>query len=249
MPPKAGTENQSPAQDTSLWWTREESASFLRVSAQTLRNYEKKGFLASQRAVRGDALGRKQEILLYDPREVARVRDVIREQSKKAAHLTTKDTSSWVTRNECIDAMSISGQTLRNYESQGILHPERVLRADKRGHMQVVVVYDPKEVARLPRGVAKSFSREPGEIAARCYELFEQGKTFTEIVMSLRQTSDTVHALHERWLDDGGSRLVITPEAKDALEKLVGPFSDVADLIHHVTALSYAQKKTTDGNG
>lgn len=221
--------------NTSAWLTREESAHLLGVSAQTVKNYEKKGLLRPERVSRRDIKGRQQLVAVYDPRELVKVRETLEKGDQQDPG---GDTSTWLTRNECIDAMNLARQTLKNYERQGLLHPKRVSRRDARGHEQVTVVYNPKELAKLPRGVGRAFApRELGEMTARCFELFDQGKTFREIVILLRQTSDKIHELHEKWLDDGGANFVITPQAKEALETVLGPFEDVAGLIALVTAL------------
>ena len=240
LPP---TPKKHPSTDasTNTWLTREESAHLLGVSPQTIKNYEKKGLLHPERVPR-QVKGREQVVVVYDPRELVQVREALEPRSKQEPG---GDTSTWLTRNECIDAMSIARQTLKNYERQGLLHPKFVSRRDSRGHEQSVVVYNPKELAKLPRGVGRAFApREMGEMTARCFELFDQNKTFREIVIQLRQTSDMIHELHEKWLDDGGARFVINSQAKDALEAVLGPFADVAELVTLVTSALTPSRKT-----
>ena len=139
--------------------------------------------------------------------------------------------------------MGVSTQTLKNYEIRGDLHPRRARRRDARGHEQLVVVYSPKELSKLPRGRGLSFPREPQELNARAYELFEQGKSVREAVIALRETSDTVRDLRSRWLDDDGADIVITAEARKALETVVGPFEDVTELVTLLTTKRKPQRR------
>jgi hypothetical protein len=214
------------------WLTREESAHLLGVTVQTIKNYEKKNLLYPQRVPR-NINGREQIVVVHDPQSLSALNETLR---KKVKHDAATDTSGWLTRNQSTDMLRVSTQTLKNYERQGKLHPIRARREDTRGHDQSVVVYDPKELAKLPRGLGRFSPRETGEIQARCFEMFEQGKSFSEIVVAMRETSDTIHELHERWLDDGGSRLVISDTAKGALETVLGPFADITELVERVIA-------------
>lgn len=239
--------------DTNGWLTREESALVLGVSRQTIKNYERRGLLQFQRVSRQDTKGRKQLAVVHDPSDVEKLRETQDLAKQMATSATTandttataNDTTTWLTRNESIDLLSVSIQTLKNYEERGLLHPMRVPRRDARGHEQTVVVYDPKELAKLPRGNARTVSpREPGELNARCFELFEQGKSNREIVIALRETSEKIRALREMWLDDGGAALVISDEAKRVLETLLGPFEDIAGLIILVTKYVAVEHKS-----
>lgn len=133
--------------------------------------------------------------------------------------------------------LQCSVQTLANYERRGKLHPKSAYRPDKRGIEHRVTVYDPHELTklatRLNRHVDVS-SRDPGEIAARAYEIFDAGRPQKDVVQELRVTPDTVRELYEKWLDSGGADLVITPLSKELLEKLVGPFDSVTTLIEQL---------------
>lgn len=132
--------------------------------------------------------------------------------------------------------LNVSANTLKNYEGRGLLHPLRVPRLDAMKHEQSVVVYDPRELAKLPRGIGRSLvAKTPGEIAARAFELFREGKSNEEVVIEVREEPDKVDDLRLKWLDAGGSNFVVTPEAKSALEKIVGPFSSLAELIERCT--------------
>jgi len=95
-------------------------------------------------------------------------------------------------------------------------------------------VYDPQELPGLPQWVRRRVPRDPGETAARCFELLEQGQTPREIVVELRETPDVVSGLRERWLDMGGADLVLTREARSELEDMLGHFATVAELVDQV---------------
>ena len=125
-------------------------------------------------------------------------------------------------------------QTLKNYEARDMLHPRHAVRKDRTGAERVMLVYDPKELAQLPSkkpGGPNELVREPGELAARAFEMFREGHLLDEVVIELRETPERVDYLHERWLDHTKARYVITPEAKKIFEQLVGPFAGVAELI------------------
>lgn len=229
--------------DTSGWLTREEGARLLGVAVQTIKNYERRNQLHPLRVPRKDNKGREHIVVVHDPHELAHLRETLSADTKRKI---TTDTSTWLTRNEATDSLSISVQTLKNYEARGFLHPLHVPRRDARGHEQVVVVYDPKELIKLPRGAGKFFSpREPGELNARANELFEQNRSVREVVIALRETSDKVREWHDKWLADGGYDIVISPEAKHAFESMVGPFNDVTELVELVATRLKIPKPAT----
>ncbi|HSX22259.1 MAG TPA: hypothetical protein VLE97_05740 [Gaiellaceae bacterium] len=215
------------------WLTREEASRFLGIAVTTVIAYEKRSLLHPVQEPRPDTKGRVHMVWFHDPQELVALRTKLQDRSKTDA----VDTSTWLTRNEACDSLSISTQTLKNYEQRNKLHPLKAPRRDSRGHEQMVVVYDPKELQKLPRGLGRTFNlREPGELEAQCFQMIEEGKDNREIVIALRLTSDRVRELRERWQNDGGADLMITTEAKEALEKLVGAFKDVTDLVALVTA-------------
>ena len=229
------TKNELPAQSTAPktigWLTRDESARLLGVAVQTIKSYEKRGLLHPLHETREDSTGREQPVTVHDPRELLKVRELLQAKQDES------DTGTWLTRIEATDALSISIQTLKNYEQRNLLHPRWVPRRDKRGHEQKVIVYDPKELSKLPRGVGRPFSpREDGELTARCFELIEQGKTDREIIIQLRSTVDKMRELREHWINAGGASLMINNEAKNLLETMLGPFTSVTELVELVAA-------------
>jgi hypothetical protein len=99
----------------------------------------------------------------------------------------------------------------------------------------MMLVYNPEELTELPTrngaGQPRVAVREPGEQAARAFEMLREGRALDEIVIELRETPDRVDYLNERWLEQTQTRYVITPEAKKALEQFVGPFNSITDLV------------------
>lgn len=143
------------------------------------------------------------------------------------------DISTWQTRQQVADYVRASVSTIANYEKRGKLHPSFAYRADHRGIERHVAVYDPKEVAKLPRGRPLP-PHADGEVAASCFEAFEEGKNIRETVILTRQTPDRVQQLHEVWLNTGGAAMTINKEAHKALEKIVGPFESISDLVEQI---------------
>ena len=174
---------------------------------------------------------RTQRKQMQEPRTLAP------ESSEQA--LKIPETSDWLTRNETSDVLRCSLQTLKNYESRNLLHPRQAVRRDRTGAERMMLVYSPKELAGLPskNGAGPRIAiREPGEQSARAFEMFRQGQPLDEVVIELRETPDRIDYLHERWLGQTCARHVITPEARKALEQLVGePFKDVTEFVELLT--------------
>jgi hypothetical protein len=148
------------------------------------------------------------------------------------------DTSNWYTRNEASDLLGISAQTLVNYERRGFLHPQYVYRRATNNADRRVTVYSPDELNKL-RSYNRSIivaARDPGERAARAVEMFREGKSREDVIVALRGTFDEINDYHNKWLDLGGADLVISPNAKEALEKIIGPFASVTELVERVDA-------------
>lgn len=141
------------------------------------------------------------------------------------------DTSTWLTRNQSADLLKVSVNTIANLERKGKLKPQKVYRADARGIEHCVAVYDPREVAALPHGSGKPTVLSEGELAARCFELFDLGQSVREVVITVRETAERVHKIRESWLDAGGADLVINPTAYEAFVQRVGKFKDISELL------------------
>lgn len=238
--PSASEEEKKNEQKVNLetlssWMTRDEAARLVGIAVQTIIAYEKRGLLHPQYDQRLDARNHAHRVTVIDPQELLALRQKLMTSPSNPDGAI--DTSTWYTRNEACASLSISTQTLKNYEARGLLHPIKAPRKDPRGHEQMVVVYDPKELSKLERGNGRPFApRTDGETEAKVYAMIEEGKTVREIVVALRETSEKIHAIKERWENDGGSELIITTQAKTALEALLGPFRDVTDLVELVLA-------------
>ena len=152
-------------------------------------------------------------------------------KSRAAVRGEQPDTSNWLTRYELVQVTGIGLSTIPALERRGLLHPRRVYRRDARGAERSTMVYSPDEIAQLPRRGRTSSDRSPGETTARAFELFREAKTDEEVVIELRLTVDDVRDLREQWINAGGACWVIVPAAREALEKLVGPFRSVTDLV------------------
>jgi len=230
-----GQAGQTPpvAPGTKGWLTREESARLLGVTIQTIKNYEKRGLLNPLPEARVDPKGRKYSVLVHDPTELLKAK----KKTTSPFANPKLDTSAWWTRDQAVSGLSVSPQTLKNYEKRGLLHPLTVRRDDKRGHAQSMIVYDPKELAKIPKAGHQVYSRDSGDLASKAFQMIEEGRNNREIVIKLRVTPDEVHELREKWLDEGGAGLVINNAAKQALEEKLGAFGDVTDLVALVTKL------------
>ena len=146
--------------------------------------------------------------------------------TKRAARV---DTSTWLTRNQAMDLLGVSMTSLYRWEREGRLHPGV---GQREGSVRMVTIYNPEELARLPRKTRVPDSE--GEITARVFELFEVGASVREIVLRERQTIAKIEALHEAWLDAGGAELVIGQTAKAEIERHVGPFKSVGELVQRI---------------
>lgn len=149
-----------------------------------------------------------------------------------------------MTRNDASDMLSCSHQTLANYERRGDLHPEFAYRPDGRGTEHRVIVYDPQELKKLAVKLRRHVTQphDPGEMAARAFELFREGKTMEEVVIELRMQPDEVRVLYDKRLDMGGADLVIFPTAKETLEKALGPFGTVTEMVERIVQLKKLKK-------
>lgn len=138
--------------------------------------------------------------------------------------------------------LSCSQQTLANYERRGDLHPQAAYRPDGRGVEHRVIVYNPHELKKLAIKLRRHVlqPRDPGEMAARAFELFREGRAMDSVVIELRMRPEEIEQLHAKWMDMGGAELVITPTAKEALEKVIGSFESVAELVDRVARLKAA---------
>lgn len=145
------------------------------------------------------------------------------------------DLAGWLTRNQAMDLLGVSFNTLLSWERQGLLHVARAERPRPTGKNQYkeVVVYSPDELARLPR--RRKAPLEPGEIVARAFELFDIGASLRDIVIKTRRTPAEIEKLRELWLDNGGTALVVGSTSKARLERIVGSFESVDELVERIS--------------
>ena len=147
------------------------------------------------------------------------------------------DLGTWISRVDAARLAGVTVNTIINWQADDKVHAMVDYRPDRGGSERRQWVYDPKEIVKLRRPEVSMRSREPGETAARAFELFQDGRSDAEVVIALRESPDTVRTLRDQWLDMGGAALVINPAGHRALEELVGPFKDVAELVERVIAL------------
>lgn len=156
---------------------------------------------------------------------------------KRAEPGPQPDTSAWLTRNEVAQFTGIGISTVIAYERRGFLHPRREYRRDTRGAERQTALYNPSEVMELPRRDRATGGRSAGEMTARACELFREGRTDEEVVVELRETFERIQELREKWSDAGGASRVIVPAAWEALERVVGPFKSVTELVEKLEQL------------
>jgi hypothetical protein len=137
---------------------------------------------------------------------------------------------------------AVSYNTLVNWVNAGRLHPQKEMRLLTNGQRREIKVFNPAELLKI---LHRRAPNEPGEVAARAFEMFGEGRPIREVVLALRQTPERIEQLHEQWERCGGCELVITPVAKRELEHLLGPFVGVADIVERVAEL--AMKAASQG--
>ena len=130
---------------------------------------------------------------------------------------------------------AVSYNTIMNWVKAGRLHPQKEMRLLPNGASREIRVFDPVELQKI---LHRRDPNEPGELAARAFEMFEEGRPLREVVIALRKTPEYIVALHDHWEWCGGSELVITPVARRELESLLGPFVGVADIVERVAELA-----------
>ncbi len=143
------------------------------------------------------------------------------------------DTEGWLTQEQAADLLGTSPQSIRRWANSGRLEERRAQRGTS---LRWRIVYDPAQLAKMPRRHIQLPANEAGELNARVFELLDEGKSVREIVIVTREPQLKIEGLRDGWLDAGGANLVMTDDAKAALEKFVGPFSTVLDLATRVTA-------------
>jgi hypothetical protein len=153
--------------------------------------------------------------------------------------------AGWLTRSDAVNLMGCAYWTILTWQKRGMLHPKR-RPSGSNGRM--VWVYDPAELARMPRRQQPG-PEDPGELCARVYEMLDAGAELREIVILTRKPAYEIDRIFEAWRDHGGGSVVIGRAAKAELEALVGPFANVAELISVLKGGIAASVTANDADG
>jgi len=129
---------------------------------------------------------------------------------------------------------AVAYNTLRKWVKAGRLHPQKEMRLLANGQRREIMVFDSAELRKILR---RRDLNAPGELAARAFEMFAEGRRMNEVVIALRQLPEYVEELHDRWAWGDGRGLVITPVARRELERVLGPFVGVDDIVERVAEL------------
>jgi len=146
----------------------------------------------------------------------------------------------WLTMEEAASLLAVDRTFFTHAERRGHVHPRYDTRSDTRGHMRAFKVYDPRELANTPvkhRHRHRAFANAPGELAAAAFEMFDEGRSLRSAVIELRQTPATVEQLYQQWCElerIAGNEWTISKGARAELERFVGTFENVAELVHRV---------------
>ena len=136
--------------------------------------------------------------------------------TSSSASDNAEDKPRWLTAVEALDMAAVSYSTLKNWVKSGRLHSQKEMRLLPNGQRREIRVFNPAELKILRRrGPISPIS--PGELAARAFEMFGEGRTISEVVFALWQTPERIEQLHDAWERCGARELVITPVAKREL--------------------------------
>ncbi len=157
----------------------------------------------------------------------------MQKNAKKNKIIDTSDEERWLTISQSLDYAGCAMTTLANWRRKKRLNPQTAVRSSPHGGLREVVVYDKVELSRLRAVMSRSHGKvSAGEVAARAFELFDQGLPAREVVTRLRVTPEDAQELRERWESMGGDDLVLTSTAQRELEGILGvQFVGVAGLV------------------
>lgn len=153
----------------------------------------------------------------------------------EASTPTSVDTTGWLTADQAVDLLGVSRASLYQWERRGILHSERAQRGKS---VRLLIVYDPRELMKMPRRHRTPPPNEAGELAARVFEMLEDGKNLREILIETRETPAKIDELHQAWCDAGGSELILGRAARAEIEPIIGAFSTVSELVQKIIAIA-----------
>lgn len=144
-----------------------------------------------------------------------------------------RDTTGWLTRDQASDLLGVSPVTIKNWERRGLLHSGRAWSTKS---AREITVYDPDELARMPVRARLLHPAKPdrGELEAAVFGMLDAGRSIREIVIELRVAVADIEIMREMWLETGGVELAITNVNKAELERALGPFATVAELVAKV---------------
>ena len=111
-----------------------------------------------------------------------------------------------LTRGEVAQRLGCGIHKVRSLEGTA-LHPERF------GHVHV---FDPAEVDAYAK--RRSVPKTSGELAARTFELFRDGKDFRDVVIELREHPDMIRELYEKYAASGD--LIVPALAAREIERM-----------------------------
>lgn len=135
--------------------------------------------------------------------------------------------------------VGVSYNTVAYWARRGLLKSQKEWRTLSNGTLREVMVFDRDAVLKLAgqRSKNEAMNVDPEEVAARAFEMFDEGATIGEVVVKLRRGPERIELLHEQWLSCGGAEFVLNPAARRDLSHVIGPFDGVADLVQRVTEM------------
>jgi len=148
------------------------------------------------------------------------------------------------TRTETMAILGCSMTSVIRMEAHGTLTRKTIVKPTKGGRTDIeVVVYEASEVTRQAermgkrmrmRGNGEMQSIPEGELTAIAFEMFDRGCSLREVLVRTREPVDKVQDMYDAWLDMGGSAITISTVAQAELERFVGPFASIAELVQRV---------------
>ena len=153
----------------------------------------------------------------------------------------------FLSRIQAMDLLCVSHATLMDWERRDLLHPVRAL---SRTSNHKCFYYDATELAALPMLSKRDrYKPDPGEIAARIFELIREGMTNADIVIELRVEPAMVEDLRQQWFESVSTKMLVIQE-RDRLELerlLGGEIRDSGQLVAHVRERAAANDATSEG--
>lgn len=146
------------------------------------------------------------------------------------------DLTGKLSREDAARALGVSVRSVGRLVESGDLR----VTHDDRGRPR----FDRDEVERLALARARQVRREPGELAARAFELFASGLGPRDVVTAERVTPDVAAELHVRWVELGRNVVIDGARAErlaaalglrelnvEQLERAVGALPRVAQAL------------------